>query len=139
MEKTGRNDIDGDMDPLDICVLTEKSLTHGDILLRARPIGGLRMIDDDESDDKIIAVLEGDASYGHIQDISECPNEVIERLKHYFLTYKQGPDSPQVPCEITHTYNREEAHEVLRRSQDDYEVRFKDLEKMLLDVLRETR
>src|SRR5262245_42724509 len=38
-QRTGRRDIQGDGDPLDICVLTEKEITHGDILLRARPIG----------------------------------------------------------------------------------------------------
>ncbi|MGH9677751.1 MAG: inorganic diphosphatase [Candidatus Acidiferrum sp.] len=49
--RTGRSGITGDGDPLDICVLTEKSVTHGDILLKARPIGGLRMLDGDEADD----------------------------------------------------------------------------------------
>ena len=40
-----RYDIEGDGDPLDICVLTEKDVTHGDIIVRARPIGGLRLLD----------------------------------------------------------------------------------------------
>ena len=40
-----RYDIEGDGDPLDICVLTEKDMTHGDIIVRARPIGGLRLLD----------------------------------------------------------------------------------------------
>src|SRR5438477_12451849 len=48
----------GDGDPLDICVLTERTISHGGFLLHARPIGGLRMIDGDEADDKIVAVLE---------------------------------------------------------------------------------
>ena len=52
MEKTGGEGIIGDSDPLDICVLSEKYITHGDILLEARPIGGLRLIDDHEADDK---------------------------------------------------------------------------------------
>ena len=50
-----RYDIEGDGDPLDICVLTEKDVTHGDIIVRARPIGGLRLLDHDQADDKIIA------------------------------------------------------------------------------------
>lgn len=52
-----RYDVEGDGDPLDICVLTEKDVTHGDIIVRARPIGGLRLLDHDQADDKIIAVL----------------------------------------------------------------------------------
>ena len=63
-ERTGRTGLVGDGDPLDICVLTEKEITHGNILVRAIPIGGLRMLDGDEADDKIIAVLAGDAVYG---------------------------------------------------------------------------
>jgi len=63
MEKTGREGIVGDDDPLDICVLTEREITHGNILVQAKPIGGLRMIDGGEADDKIIAVLKNDEVY----------------------------------------------------------------------------
>ena len=47
----------GDGDPIDICVLTEKTVSHGNFLARVEPIGGLRLIDGDQADDKIIAVL----------------------------------------------------------------------------------
>ncbi|HML83619.1 MAG TPA: inorganic diphosphatase, partial [Bacteroidales bacterium] len=63
-EKTGRTEVKGDGDPMDICILTEKTISHGDILVMARPIGGLRMIDGNQADDKIIAVLENDLVYG---------------------------------------------------------------------------
>lgn len=129
-EKTGRNDILGDKDPIDICILTEKDITHGDILVRARPIGGFRMIDGNEADDKIIAVLNNDAVYGDYKDISDCPDLVIDRLKHYFLTYKDLPGN-KAKTEITHTYNINEAHEVIKRSQEDYNERFNNLENML--------
>jgi inorganic pyrophosphatase len=56
----------GDGDPLDICVLSERSVTHGDILLQAIPIGGFRLLDGGEADDKIIAVMKGDEFYRHI-------------------------------------------------------------------------
>ncbi|MGI8494378.1 MAG: inorganic pyrophosphatase, partial [Pyrinomonadaceae bacterium] len=82
--KTGLTGIAGDDDPLDICVLTERTLTHGNVLLTAKPIGGLRMIDKNEADDKIIAVLLDDAAFGQLNDISECPPGLIERLQHYF-------------------------------------------------------
>src|SRR5262245_4158262 len=51
--RTGRPNIMGDGDPLDICILTEKDISHGDLLLQAVPLGGFRMIDKDQADDKI--------------------------------------------------------------------------------------
>jgi inorganic pyrophosphatase len=123
-EKTGRNGIRGDQDPMDICVLTDRSISHGDILVQAIPIGGLRMIDGNEADDKIIAVLLDDALYGGYRDIDDCPRAVIDRLKHYFLTYKQYPDRSEHPVEIVAVYGVEEAHEVINRSRDDYRARF---------------
>lgn len=133
MEKTGRTNIKGDGDPIDICVLTEKEITHGDILVKARPLGGFRMIDGDESDDKLIAVLYNDTVYGHFEDISDIPALVIERLKHYFLTYKDLPGQER-NVEITHTFGIEEAHEIIRRSMEDYHHKFDPLEKVLSNV-----
>lgn len=124
MDATGKTGIKGDGDPLDICVLTETSMAHGNFLLKAKPIGGLRMIDKNEADDKIIAVLAGDVTFGHIEDISQCPPGQIERLRHYFLTYKQLPTDAERYIEITHTYGRDEAFEVIRRSQTDYRAKF---------------
>ena len=57
----------GDKDPLDICVLTERPVDRTEILLKARVIGGIGMIDDGEADDKIIAVLEGDNVWERVQ------------------------------------------------------------------------
>lgn len=119
-EKTCRPDTTGDGDPLDILVLTERAITTGGIILEARPIGGFRLFDNKEVDDKIIAVMLNDAIYGHYQDISELPSAVIKRLKHYFLTYKNLPDSDEMACEITHMYSKEEAIEVIGRSLSDY-------------------
>lgn len=132
-KQTGRNDIQGDGDPLDICVLTERSISHGDIIAEARPIGGFRMIDGNESDDKIIAVLNNDATYGSFKDLSDCPAVIIDRLKHYFLTYKDMPGLDS-QAEITHVYGVDEAHEVIRRSMDDYKARFENLEDILKHV-----
>ena len=119
-EKTGRSDIIGDGDPLDICVLTEKTINTSNILLKAVPIGGLRMIDNNEADDKIIAVMKGDSVYGKMKDISECPEALVDRLKHYFLTYKEAPGKERKEVEITHIYGNEEAKEVIKRSYEDY-------------------
>jgi inorganic pyrophosphatase len=136
MKQTGRRQIIGDGDPLDICVLTEKSITHGSILLQARPIGGLRMIDGGEADDKIVAVLHGDVAFDW-DDISQCPPSLVQRLRHYFLTYKEIPGERARPaCEITQVYGREEGHQVIRAAQQDYAVRFSALEDLMTAALR---
>ncbi|MDD3876747.1 MAG: inorganic pyrophosphatase [Bacteroidales bacterium] len=113
-------DIKGDGDPLDVCILTEKDVAHGDILARARPIGGFKMIDGNEADDKIIAVLKDDALYSHYKDISEIPEAVVNRLKHYFLSYKQMPGDNLKRCVITHIYNNQEAYDLISLAMDDY-------------------
>ena len=118
-KKTGKKNVKGDGDPIDICVLTEKSIAHGDLLVNARPIGGFRMIDGDQADDKIIAVLRNDTVYGHFKDISEVPKIVIQRLEHYFLTYKDMPGEKR-DCEITHIYGAKEAHDIINRAVRDY-------------------
>lgn len=122
-----RTDIKGDGDPVDVCVLTEKTITHGDILVKAKPIGGIRMIDHDEADDKIVCVLVHDAVYGDIDDISELQPLVVERLRHYFLTYKDLPGAKR-KVEITHIYGAEEARKIISSSMDDYNDRFNNIE-----------
>jgi inorganic pyrophosphatase len=116
--------IRGDGDPLDICVLTERPAAHADFLVRAKAIGGLRMVDGNEADDKIIAVLENDVAYGYIDDIGEAPSGVVERLEHYFLTYKQLPQESPRRVEIADVYDRAAAHKTIRRSFEDYRARY---------------
>ena len=135
-QRTGHGELVGDGDPLDICVLTEKTIAHGNILLQAIPIGGLRMLDGAEADDKIIAVMKGDAVYGGLRDIADCPVALVQRLQHYFLTYKEAPDATTRTVEITHVYGRDEAHEVIQRSQADYARRFSHLAQLLHESLR---
>jgi inorganic pyrophosphatase len=124
-QQSGRVVAKGDGDPLDICVLTERHITSGDIILEAVPIGGFRMIDKGEADDKIIAVLKQDEIYASIKDVSECPPALINRLKHYFLTYKNIPGQTNATVEITHTYGQAEAIEVIKRSILDYDAKFR--------------
>ncbi|HYN85173.1 MAG TPA: inorganic pyrophosphatase [Pyrinomonadaceae bacterium] len=123
-ERTGLANVRGDGDPMDICVLTEKPVTHGDLFIRARPVGGLRMIDAVEADDKIVAVLHDDVAFGHIEEITEVPDGLIDRLRHYFLTYKQLPHEAPRRVEITDVYGRDEALDVIGRSLEDYRALF---------------
>src|SRR4029453_13690231 len=92
MERTGRRGIVGDADPMDICVLTERPISHGDVLVEAGPVGGPRMLGGDQADHKIVAVLKNDAGYGAYADIAACPRSLLDRLRHYFLSYKEAPD-----------------------------------------------
>lgn len=116
-----RGKVQGDGDPLDICVLTDAVIAQGDILVRAKPVGGLQLLDRSEADDKIIAVLEGDGTYGALNDISELPKPVVERLMHYFLTYKQIPGATKrSPVEVAQVYGRKAAQRVISQSILDY-------------------
>lgn len=134
--RTGTTDIKGDGDPLDICVLTEKSFAHGNLLISARPIGGLRMIDGREADDKIVAVLENDVAYGHIEEISECPPGLLDRLQHYFLTYKQLPHEAPRRVEIAEVYSRAAATEVISSSLVDYRAKYGAPERRIGELRR---
>lgn len=140
MEKTGLNNIVGDGDPLDICILTDRKIPRGDLLLDVKIIGGFRMIDKGEADDKLVGVLSGDHTYGDCDDIADCPPKLIKRIKHYFLTYKEDPDAekggkPKVI--ITDTYGREEAIEVTKRSFEDYQTYYGNLNTELANALAE--
>lgn len=109
----------GDGDPMDICVLTERHVTKAEVILNARVVGGLQMVDNGEADDKIIGVLSNDDVYDTIHDISDLPNVLVERLRHYFLTYKLVPGTePKVSIDTV--YGREQAEAVIQASMDDY-------------------
>jgi inorganic pyrophosphatase len=123
-EQTGRPGIRGDGDPLDICVLTERPIQHGGILLRAKPVGGLRVLDRNEADDKIFAVLHGDGAFGDFHDLSDFPEQMIDRLRHFFLTYKVIPGEEAPPVEISGIYGAEEARRVITLSMEDYSGKF---------------
>jgi inorganic pyrophosphatase len=133
-EKTGRTNIVGDCDPLDICVLSERSFNHTNILCEAKVLGGFRMLDGGEADDKIIAVLKGDQAYGNMEDISEMPQMVIDRVRHFFLTYKDL-DGAAKNVEITHVYGKEEAFEVIKRASADYTNKYGDMQENLVDAM----
>jgi inorganic pyrophosphatase len=110
----------GDGDPLDICVLSERAITRNEVIVRGRVIGGLQMIDAGEADDKIISVLENDYVWGGARDIGDVPSVLVERLQHYFLTYKLVPGQKPV-SRIATVYGRDHALEVVGAALADYE------------------
>ena len=110
----------GDGDPLDICVVSERPITRSEVILNARVVGGFPMLDGGEADDKIIAVLENDTFWNHVEDISELPEVLVERLRHYFSTYKLIPgEDSQVS--IAAEYGREHAEKVIQAAMADYQ------------------
>ena len=117
-----------DGDPLDICVFSERLITRADILLNARVVGGIQMIDGGEADDKIIAVLEGDNIWGGVDDITDLPPIKTERLQHYFSTYKMVPGK-DINIRVDHVYGREEALRVIEAARADYETHYGDLQR----------
>ena len=113
----------GDGDPLDICVLSERPINRAEVIVKARVVGGLQMIDDGEADDKIVAVLQNDYVWGEARDISDLPGALIERLNHYFTTYKLVPGE-QSKVSIDKVYGADEAREVVGAAMADYESEF---------------
>ena len=81
------------------------------------------MVDGGDADDKIVAVLDGDFVWGAVSDVSELPVVMMERLHHYFTTYKlvQGAE-PRVTIE--RVYGRDLALQVIRAAVADYDETF---------------
>ncbi len=113
----------GDGDPLDICVLTDRPIARGEILLEARPIGGLRMVERREADDKIIAVLANDKFWEKANDVQDLPEVLVERLRHYFSTYKLVPGK-ESQTYIESSYNADYAMKVIQAAMADYDEGF---------------
>jgi inorganic pyrophosphatase len=116
----------GDGDPLDICVISERPINHSEVLLTARVVGGLKIIDRGEADDKIIAVLEGDYVWGEAQELTDLPPALLERIEHYFSTDKLVRTEPP-KISVSGRYGFDAAAQVIRAAIDDYADMFGDL------------
>ena len=110
----------GDGDPLDICVVSERPVDRSEIIAEAVVVGGLAMLDGGAADDKVIAVLKDDAVWGNVRDIGDLPPALVERLVHYFSTYKMRPGHPS-PAQVLGTYGVTHAHAVITASMADYD------------------
>lgn len=110
----------GDGDPLDICVISERPLNRSEVILSARVVGAIQAIDGGEADDKIVAILENDSFWTEIDDISGLPEVLVNRLQHYFSTYKMVPGG-ESKMEIKQIFGRDRALEVVRAAIEDYD------------------
>ena len=116
----------GDGDPLDICVLSERPIARAEVILDVRVLGGLLMEDGGEADDKIVAVLKDDAIWSEARDITDLPKRLIERLQHYFLTYKMRPgEKPTV--KVQQIYGVQRARQVVEAAIADYRAAYPGL------------
>ena len=111
----------GDGDPLDICVLSERPIARSEILVPVRVVGGLQLVDRGEADDKIVAILEGDFIWGEVGELADLPEILIERLQHYFMTYKLVPGTPP-HISVQRVYGLDHASRVVQAASADYQA-----------------
>ncbi|MFT4647515.1 MAG: inorganic pyrophosphatase [Glaciecola sp.] len=114
----------GDQDPLDICVLSQQRIERADIVLSARVLGGIQLVDGGEADDKIIAVLDNDQVFKSAKELSHVPETVINRMVHYFATYKMDINTGENTIKVMGTYGADHARKVIRASIEDYKEEF---------------
>jgi inorganic pyrophosphatase len=112
-----------DGDPLDICIVSERPIMRSEVVLKGRVVGGLQMIDHGEADDKIVAVLQNDNFWGEAKRIGDLPPVLIERMRHYFSTYKMIPDSKS-SAYVESVYDVDHAQQVIEAALADYRQQF---------------
>ena len=105
-----------DKDPLDVLVLCDESFDPL-VLVRCRPIGVVKMIDENECDEKIISVCINDPSMNCYNDISDLPIHLFEEIKHFFTVYKQLENKETLVTEIC---DAKEAEAVIQQAIDAY-------------------
>lgn len=110
-----------DHDPLDILVLSQIEIVPM-CIVEAKVIGVMRMLDQGEMDDKIIAVAANDMSVNHYNDISELPEHSIKELRSFFEDYKKLEHKS---VSVEEFQSREVALEVINQSIVDYDKKFK--------------
>lgn len=115
----------GDGDPLDVCVISERPIARAEVIVPARIVGGIQLLDGGEADDKIIAVLEGDFVWRDARDLPDLPEILVERLQHYFATYKLVPGQEHL-ISVQRIYDRAHAVRVVEAAIADYDALVQD-------------
>lgn len=109
-----------DDDALDIAIITTYPL-HPGILVRVRPVGIFKMIDDGESDDKVISVPADDPRFDEVQDIEDVNKHTIKEIQHFFETYKKIQNKT---ITINGVGTAKEARQAFERSRELYKEKF---------------
>lgn len=102
----------GDKDPLDILVLGQEVAVPL-CIMRARPIGVMKMLDQGEDDDKVIAVHADDPEYAHIQELNDLPPHRMKEIQRFFEDYKLLENKV---VKIEKFFDRQEAYRVIEES-----------------------
>lgn len=110
----------GDNDPLDVLILCQEAI-YPLTLVECYPIGALRMIDNNEEDEKIIAIAKHDPFLNTYKDISEIPAQVSAEIKHFFEVYKQLEGKQTTVDKIM---GREEAEQIIEKCMENYKEKF---------------
>ena len=105
-----------DKDPLDVLVLCNETFDPL-VLVRCYPIGVVKMVDEKESDEKIIAVCQNDPSMNGYRDISELPKHYFEEISHFFRVYKELEGKETM---VTEVLGREDAEKIIQDAIDAY-------------------
>jgi len=111
-----------DNDPMDVLVLCQEIIDPL-VLVRCKPIGVVKMVDGEDTDEKIIAVPVNDPSYSCYDSISELPQHVFDEISHFFTVYKQLEGKATI---VKETMGPLEAIKVIQRSIDRYDKIFFD-------------
>lgn len=109
-----------DHDPLDVLVLCHEEIVPL-TLVECYPIGVLTMTDNDEYDEKIIAICKKDPFLNEYQDISEVPNQISLEIKHFFEVYKQLEGKQ---TSVDKMLGRKEAEEIIEKCLKQYKEKF---------------
>jgi inorganic pyrophosphatase len=109
-----------DGDPLDVLVLMNEPVEPLTIV-RARPLGGLRMVDDKGGDDKIVCVCVDDPSFAHYETLRSLPPHLMKELDRFFRDYKTLEGKKGEAVEVGEMYGYLQALEVIRKSRNAYD------------------
>lgn len=107
-----------DGDPIDILVLMQEPVAPLAIV-RARPLGGLRMIDKG-ADDKIVAVCVDDPAFAHYEDVQHLPPHVLRELDRFFRDYKIL-EGKQGEVTVGNMFGKAEALQIIRDARAAYD------------------
>jgi inorganic pyrophosphatase len=105
-----------DNDPLDVLVLGSEPIVPMSIV-RVRPIGVMRMVDDGEQDDKVIGVLTRDPAYSEVIDLADLPPHILRELRRFFEEYKILENKE---VQVDEFRDAEQARAIIRESIELY-------------------
>ena len=105
-----------DHDPLDILVLGQDPVVPLS-LLSAKPIGVMKMLDQGEADDKIIAVHANDPEYAHYNSIYELPPHRMMEVQRFFEDYKTLEEKS---VSVEEFLDRSQAYEIIEAAMNNY-------------------